>query len=155
GRRGQRPRASGKSRETSARIRRAPSRENPRRAGRRRPARTSGRYSPPAGRPDTRPCARASRPWSGDRGAVRRSYYSRRAATYNCAMDRLTCDRCGNGLLLDAPVRYEVRIEVKSAYDPLELTAEDLAKASKDLREAVEAVRKLDADQAMDEVYKE
>ncbi|MBV8881691.1 MAG: hypothetical protein JO332_17170 [Planctomycetaceae bacterium] len=70
-------------------------------------------------------------------------------------MDRLTCDRCGNGLLLDAPVRYEVRIEVKSAYDPLELTEDDLAAASKNLKEAVEAARNLSADEAMDEVYKE
>ncbi len=70
-------------------------------------------------------------------------------------MDRLTCDRCGGGLLLDAPVRYEVRIEVKSAYDPLELTSEDLAQASKNLREAAQAVRGLSAEEAMDEVYRE
>jgi hypothetical protein len=70
-------------------------------------------------------------------------------------MDRLTCDRCGNGLLLDAPVRYEVRIEVKSAYDPLEITSEDLADASKKLREAVDAVRGLTEQEAMDEVYRE
>lgn len=70
-------------------------------------------------------------------------------------MDRLTCDRCGNGLLLDAPVRYEVRIEVKSAYDPLELTAEDLANAAANLKEAVEQVRHLSEEEAMDEVYKE
>lgn len=70
-------------------------------------------------------------------------------------MDRLTCDRCGAGLLLDAPVRYEVRIEVKSAYDPLEITTEDLADASKKLREAVDAVRGLTAEEAMDEVYRE
>jgi hypothetical protein len=70
-------------------------------------------------------------------------------------MDRLTCDRCGNGLLLDAPVRYEVRIEVKSGYDPLELTDEDLARASEALKEAVEAVRHLGAEEAMDEVYRE
>jgi len=70
-------------------------------------------------------------------------------------VDRLTCDRCGAGLLLDAPVRYEVRIEVKSAYDPLEITTEDLADASKKLREAVDAVRGLTAEEAMDEVYRE
>lgn len=70
-------------------------------------------------------------------------------------MDRLTCDRCGNGLLLDAPVRYEVRIEVKSAYDPLELTDEDLAAASKHLKQAAEAAAKLTPEEAMDEVYKE
>jgi len=70
-------------------------------------------------------------------------------------MDRLTCDRCGNGLLLDAPVRYEVRIEVKSAYDPLEITDEDLAGAADELRKAVERARKLTEQEAMDEVYKE
>lgn len=70
-------------------------------------------------------------------------------------MDHLTCDRCGNGLLLDAPVRYEVRIEVKSAYDPLELTAEDLATAADELKRAVDAVKDLSAEQAQDEVYRE
>ncbi|MBI5366317.1 MAG: hypothetical protein HZA54_04710 [Planctomycetes bacterium] len=43
-------------------------------------------------------------------------------------MDHLTCDLCGAPLLLDAPVRYQVSIQVASAYDPLELTAEDLAR---------------------------
>jgi hypothetical protein len=70
-------------------------------------------------------------------------------------MDRLTCDRCGGGLLLDAPVRYEVRIEVKSAYDPLELTEEDLAKAAAELKRTVEFLRHYSADQAQDEVYRE
>ena len=70
-------------------------------------------------------------------------------------MDRLTCDRCGNGLLLDAPVRYEVRIEVKSAYDPLELTDEDLAKAGDEMRKAAEALKNVSPEDAMDEVYKE
>ena len=70
-------------------------------------------------------------------------------------MDHLTCDRCGNGLLLDAPVRYEVRIEVKSAYDPLELSSEDLAHAAAELNQAVEAVKNLSPEDAQDEVYRE
>lgn len=70
-------------------------------------------------------------------------------------MDRLICDRCGAGLLLDAPVRYEVRIEVKSAYDPLELTNEDLAKAAEELGRMVERLKDYDADRAQDEVYRE
>ncbi len=70
-------------------------------------------------------------------------------------MDRLTCDRCGGGLLLDAPVRYEVRIEVKSAYDPLELTTEDLAKAADELKRAIEALQGYSAQKAQDEVYRE
>ena len=70
-------------------------------------------------------------------------------------MDHLTCDRCGNGLLLDAPVRYEVRIEVKSAYDPLELSDEDLAKAAGELKRTVEFLQNYSADRAQDEVYRE
>ena len=70
-------------------------------------------------------------------------------------MDHLTCDRCGNGLLLDAPVRYEVRIEVKSAYDPLELTSEDLANAAEGLKQAVDSAKTLSAEEAQDEVYRE
>ncbi len=70
-------------------------------------------------------------------------------------MDHLTCDRCGRGLLLDAPVRYEVRIEVKSAYDPLELTDEDLARARDELARALEALKDYPAERAQDEVYRE
>jgi hypothetical protein len=70
-------------------------------------------------------------------------------------MDHLTCDRCGRGLLLDAPVRYEVRIEVRSAYDPLELTQEDLTHADVQLRELIAKLRDYPADRAQDEVYRE
>jgi len=34
-------------------------------------------------------------------------------------MGHRTCDQCGQELLKDIPVRYEVKIEVKAAYDPL------------------------------------
>ena len=70
-------------------------------------------------------------------------------------MDHLTCDRCGNGLLLDAPVRYEVRIEVKSAYDPMELTQEDLANAKSELKDLLEKLKTYPADRAQDDVYRE
>ena len=70
-------------------------------------------------------------------------------------MDRLTCDRCGSGLLLDAPVRYEVRIEVKAAYDPMELTEEDLAKAAEDLKLVIERLKDYPAERAQDEIYRE
>jgi hypothetical protein len=69
-------------------------------------------------------------------------------------MDRLTCDRCGSGLLLDAPVRYEVRLEVKSAYDPLELSEEDLVDAQAELHKLVEKLKDYSAEQAQDEVYR-
>ncbi len=69
-------------------------------------------------------------------------------------MDRLTCDRCGNGLLLDAPVRYEVKIEVTSAYDPLELTAEDLSRAEEEMKALLEKLRHYSAERAQDEVHR-
>jgi hypothetical protein len=43
-------------------------------------------------------------------------------------MNHATCDGCGGELLAASEVRYEVRIEVKAAYDPLEISAEDLQK---------------------------
>jgi len=69
-------------------------------------------------------------------------------------MDRLTCDRCGQGLLLDAPVRYEVTIEVKSAYDPLELTEEDLLDAAGEMKRLIEKLKTVTPDAAQDEVYR-
>ncbi len=71
-------------------------------------------------------------------------------------MDGLVCDRCGSGLLLDSPVRYEVRIEVKAAYDPMEITEEDLRK---DYRAEMERVLRqlegISAEEAQDQVYRE
>lgn len=69
-------------------------------------------------------------------------------------MDRLTCDRCGRGLLLDAPVRYEVNIEVKSAYDPLELMEEDLLDAEAEMKRLIEKLKNVSPDAAQDEVYR-
>ena len=69
-------------------------------------------------------------------------------------MDHLTCDRCGRGLLLDAPVRYEVKIEVKAAYDPLEMTEEDLANAEEELKKVLAQLRDYSAKEAQDEVYR-
>ncbi len=41
-------------------------------------------------------------------------------------MGAFHCDRCGKGLLVDADVRYEVRIEIKAGYDPMEVASKDL-----------------------------
>ena len=69
-------------------------------------------------------------------------------------MDRLTCDRCGQGLLLDAPVRYEVTIEVKSAYDPLELVEEDLMDAAEEMKRLIAKLKTISPEAAQDEVYR-
>ena len=75
-------------------------------------------------------------------------------------MHGLTCDRCGANLLVNEAVRYVARLEVVAAYDPPEMTREDLARDheaemrrlvksmegrdAKDIEEEVAAVRRFD-----------
>gem|GEM_PF-980046 len=70
-------------------------------------------------------------------------------------MEHLTCDICGKEMLLVSDVRYEIKMEVKAAYDPWELTKEDLeqdydAKIKNILRE----LEGLSKEEAEEEVYK-
>ena len=71
-------------------------------------------------------------------------------------MNHQTCDLCGQELLGECEVRYEVRIEVKAAYDPLEITEADLGK---DLRaEIAKVIRQLEGiseQDAQNEVYRQ
>ena len=71
-------------------------------------------------------------------------------------MNHETCDLCGQALLAKSEVRYEVRIEVKAAYDPLEVTEDDLAQ---DLRaEIARIIRQLEGiseEEAQNEVYRQ
>ena len=70
-------------------------------------------------------------------------------------MIKLSCDLCGRTLLLDEDVRYLVNIEVFAAYDPLELTEEDMKRDyRKELRELVERMKDMDPEQAQDGVYR-
>ena len=70
-------------------------------------------------------------------------------------MIHLTCDLCGKTLLLDEDTRYTVKIEVFAAYDPLELTADDLKEdRRKELRELVERMKKMDPEEVQDGVYR-
>jgi hypothetical protein len=41
-------------------------------------------------------------------------------------MHGIVCDGCGTGLLLEGEVRYVLRIEGFAAWDPLEITREEL-----------------------------
>jgi len=76
-------------------------------------------------------------------------------ASYNTDMDHRTCDRCGRELLKGSDVRYEVRIEVKAAYDPLTVTDQDLAK---DFREEIarllQQLEGLSLAEAQNQVYR-
>ncbi len=71
-------------------------------------------------------------------------------------MDHATCDLCGKVLLVHENARYEVRIQVYAAYDPMELTHEDLARDSREqLRRLLERLAEMDPQEIEDSVYKE
>jgi hypothetical protein len=71
-------------------------------------------------------------------------------------MNHQTCDLCGQELLSKSEVRYEVKIEVKAAYDPLNITEEDL---DKDFRaEIAKVLRRLEGiseEEAQSEIYRQ
>ncbi len=70
-------------------------------------------------------------------------------------MDGISCDRCGAALLVKSDVRYEVRIEVKAAYDPMELTQEDLQRDfGKEIQRLLQQMQNLTPEQAADQVYR-
>jgi hypothetical protein len=71
-------------------------------------------------------------------------------------MDGLTCDLCGKPLLVCEPVRYEARIQVYAAYDPLELTPDDLAGDHRaQMRALIAQMADMDPGELEDSVYKE
>lgn len=41
-------------------------------------------------------------------------------------MEGIVCDRCDDELLVESDVRYVMKVDVQAAYDPMELTREDL-----------------------------
>lgn len=70
-------------------------------------------------------------------------------------MDGLVCDGCGATLLLDSDVRYVLRIEGFAAYDPLELTRDDLKRDFRaEMRALLESLSRLSAEEAQDQVYR-
>ena len=69
-------------------------------------------------------------------------------------MNGISCDRCDKGLLIDEDVRYEVRIEVKAAYDPMEVSEEDLARDHEsEMKKLLERMKKMTTQEAQDQVY--
>ncbi len=70
-------------------------------------------------------------------------------------MHGISCDRCGTGLLIKEDVRYEVGIVVKAAYDPMELTPEDLARDHEaEMSRLLKQMKNLSAEEAQDQVYR-
>lgn len=70
-------------------------------------------------------------------------------------MNGIECDRCGKGLLLDSDVRYIVTVEVKAAYDPMEITRDDLKRDFEaEMRRLLARMEKISEEEAQEQVYK-
>jgi len=70
-------------------------------------------------------------------------------------VDGISCDGCGAGLLIDDDVRYLVKIEVFAAYDPMEISREDLARDPRsEMDRLLEKMRFMDPQELEDQVYK-
>jgi hypothetical protein len=71
------------------------------------------------------------------------------------SMNHATCDGCGAELLTHSEVRYEVRIEVKAAYDPLELSAENMEKDYRiEIANVLRQLEGLSVAEAQNQVYR-
>ena len=71
-------------------------------------------------------------------------------------MDGICCDRCGKGLLLEEDVRYQVHIVVQAAYDPMEITHDDLAKtSSSNWKNLLARLETMTEKEAQDQIHRE
>ena len=72
------------------------------------------------------------------------------------SVDGISCDRCGKSLLIDEEVRYQVKVVVQAAYDPMEISTTDLEKTSPDSwKSLLKKLENLSAEEAQDQVYRE
>ena len=70
-------------------------------------------------------------------------------------MDGLVCDACGETLLLAEDVRYVLRIEGFAAYDPMELTRQDLERDFEaEMKALLESLKDGSAEAAQDQVHR-
>ena len=70
-------------------------------------------------------------------------------------MVHYTCDMCGKPLLSDEDVRYVVKIEVYAAYDPMEITEEDLDRDhKKEIADLLSQMEDMDPEELEEGVYK-
>ncbi len=70
-------------------------------------------------------------------------------------VEGISCDICQKSLLVDENVRYELRIEVRSAYDVMDITKADLDRVNeKEINKTLDEAKKLSQQETEDEVYK-
>lgn len=66
-----------------------------------------------------------------------------------------SCDLCGKELLVEEDLRYVVKIEVYAAYDPLEITEEDLEEDHmEEISQLIKQMDDMDEQELEDQVYK-
>ena len=70
-------------------------------------------------------------------------------------MVHFTCDLCGQQLNPGQDVRFVVKMEVYAAYDPLEITDEDLDQDHmEEISQLLEQLENMDPQEAEDSTYK-
>jgi len=70
-------------------------------------------------------------------------------------MIHFTCDMCSKRLEQNEDTRYVIKIEVYAAYDPLEITGEDLERDhTEEIENLLEEMEDRDAEEMENEVYK-
>ena len=70
-------------------------------------------------------------------------------------MLHFSCDLCGKELLVEEDLRYVAKIEVYAAYDPLEITEEDLEQDHmEEISELIKSMEHMDQQELEDQVYK-
>ncbi|MBM4019423.1 MAG: hypothetical protein FJ288_14060 [Planctomycetes bacterium] len=70
-------------------------------------------------------------------------------------MIHYTCDLCGRTLRADQDTRYEVKVEVYAAYDPMEVTSDDLGKdPAGEIEDLLGQMKDMDAEELEGQVYK-
>ena len=66
-----------------------------------------------------------------------------------------SCDLCGKELLVEEDLRYVAKIEVFAAYDPLEITEEDLEEDHmEEISQLIKQMDDMDDQELEDQVYK-
>ena len=69
-------------------------------------------------------------------------------------MIHYTCDLCGKALLANEDTRYVVEIKVYAAYDPMEVTAEELEEdRDEDIQDLLDQLEDADAEEIENDVY--
>jgi hypothetical protein len=70
-------------------------------------------------------------------------------------MSQRTCDLCGQELLENSGVRYEVRIEVQAAYEPLNLSEDDLSRDFQaEIAKVLQELENVSLAEAQNQVYR-